>query len=178
MTLFLFYFVTVTDILVRIYSAVWVIPNTRDVTYLGVFLPLMNKFVLGFLQFWTMTELAMRVKQCVIALEVTFQTDGIDHSSKYAKMARVDIVTERKILCLRISCVVTIVLVFAATIFRYIQMSGKDGITSMNRFSQEMSALSVFVIILIVSSLAALLYQMVRKEKLMNDRLNEKCEVF
>lgn len=49
MTLFLFYFVTVTDILLRLYSAIWVLPTTHNITYIAVYLPLVNKFVIGLL---------------------------------------------------------------------------------------------------------------------------------
>ena len=71
LTLLLFYVFTVTAVLLRIYTALYVVPLSRNNNYAADYLPQVSKLMIGLLQFWTMTELAIRVKQCVRALQLT-----------------------------------------------------------------------------------------------------------
>ena len=69
--LLFFYIVAVMDLVIRIYSMIWVIEIYDNNSILAFYYPSVCKLVIGYTQFWTIGELTVRVVQCVNALQST-----------------------------------------------------------------------------------------------------------
>ncbi len=60
--LLIFYVVAVCDLLIRLYTIVWVVKTSHENDFLVEYLPEVCKIVIGYTQFWTIMELTIRVK--------------------------------------------------------------------------------------------------------------------
>ena len=69
--LLFFYLTTVIALSTRIYTLIWIVDDYVCGRIFNFYFPMVCKLIVGYTQVWTITELTVRVKQCVKALCAT-----------------------------------------------------------------------------------------------------------
>lgn len=181
--LLFFYVLSICDLLVRIYTLVWVINIDQNKTILWFYLPSVCKVMIGYTQCWAVTELTIRVAQCVYSLKSTGLSMSLDQAMDLQRrLLKYNTRVERVILALRIfssvliiASVATALILFASFDKIDLYLERLDKIKSLRHYF-AWSSIGI-VMLLIVSSLL-LIVCLTKKENVMSDRLGKDGNVY